>query len=408
MKKQAMIGIISLAVLFIAVNIAVIFTSDKIERSKSISQFTKAETGELQKLLFTKGVVVPASDYKVMYSKDLGTLREVLVSKGDAVVTGDPLITYETGHLDAEIEELQAQNADLQSRISSAESDLSDLQDDLDEASVPVEVEEGVYLDDSAGQKAISSQIGNKQDQIAYLNQQIDSNEQKAARLQAQKEAYNVTSKMDGIVTAVNPFPQNPEDPMIVIQSSEPFLIEGKLSEKEAVLVKEGQKATAEAEALANSEKEAIIREVTMTPIDKPSVDQSETYYPFLAELIEPSENWHHGFHVGLDIVLEERSGVIVIDDTVMKKQKSSQYIYVLKKGKLEKRKLDVGLKINSRNEVLQGLEKGERIVTNPSPDLKNNMKVFIPMNHHYLEKKTLKSFTNEQKIRLIISGMVK
>ncbi|UOK56688.1 hypothetical protein MGI18_17930 [Bacillus sp. OVS6] len=56
---------------------------------------------------------------------------------------------------------------------------------------------------------------------------------------------------------------------------------------------------------------------------------------------------------------------------------------------------------------MLQGLAKGERIVSHPSKDIKDKMEIFMPINHRYVEKKTLKTFSSEQRVRLILRGFV-
>ncbi|MGG4491042.1 efflux RND transporter periplasmic adaptor subunit [Metabacillus idriensis] len=416
MKKQTLIGIITaISLVFVIINLSIILSSDRIERSKALHSYSNVKNGDLKKLLSTKGVVIPSSTYSIQYNQSLGPINEVLVSEGDAVLADDILFDYQTGHIDAEIEELEQQITRLTARISSAESELSSLEQPLSDAEFdstadsfdndPTDAEAAAQNDNS--EEIISNQIGDKQDQIEDLNLQEDGLNQKIAKLQGEKAKYTVTSKMDGTVTEINPYAQTENDSVVSIHSNQPFLIEGKLSEKQAVKVKEGQKIVAAAEVLPETKKEGSVKELIMEPIGVPSVDEKESFYPFKAELIEAAETWHHGYHVNLDIVLDERNGVVVLPDSAIQKKAGKHYVYVIKNGRLEKRTINLGLEVNTRNEVLQGLAQGERIVSFPSGDLKDKMEIFMPIHHQYVEEKTLKTFSGEQIIRLILRGIV-
>lgn len=425
MKKQTLIGIIiTISLAFIIINISIILSTDHIERSKALNSYSNTENGDLKKLLSTKGVVIPSSNYSIQYDKTLGTINEVKVSEGDAVLAGDILIEYQTGHIDAEIEGLKQQISKLTERLSSAESDLSSLKQQLSEAqfdSTPDLFDNEKNNDNSDNEnnndnsdnendnneEVISNQISDKQDQIEDLNLQMDGINHKITLLQGEKAKYKITSKMDGTVSEINPYPQSENEAVVSINSNQPFLIEGKLSEKQAAKVKVGQKVIASANVLPDQKKEGTIKELKMDPIGVPSVEEKESFYPFRAEMIEADETWHHGYHISLDIVLEERNGVVVIPDSVIQKKAGKTYVYVIKNGRLEKREINLGLEVNNSNEVLQGLTKGERIVSHPSKDLKDKMEIFMPINHRYVEKNTLKTFSNEQRIRLILRGFV-
>ncbi|MRX56155.1 HlyD family efflux transporter periplasmic adaptor subunit [Bacillus idriensis] len=416
MKKQTLIGIITtISLVFVIINVSIILNKDHIKRSKALNSYSNTESGDLKKLLSTKGVVIPSTHYSIQYDKTLGTINEVMVSEGDAILAGDILIKYQTGHIEAEIEGLEQQISRLTERLSSAESDLSSLEQQLSEAQFDSNPDlfdaennnDNSENENSNSEEVINIQIGDKQDQIEDLNLQVDVVNQKITQLQGEKAKYTITSKMDGTVTDINQYAQNENDTVVSINSNQPYLIEGKLSEKQAVKVKEGQKVIASVNVLPDLKKEGTVKELKMDPIGVPSVEEKESFYPFRAEMIEADETWHHGYHISLDIVLDERNGVVVIPDSVIQKKAGKTYVYVVKNGRLEKREINLGLEVNNRNEVLQGLEQGERIVSHPTKDLKDKMEIFMPINHRYVEKKTLKTFTSEQRIRLVLRGII-
>ncbi|UOK56689.1 hypothetical protein MGI18_17935 [Bacillus sp. OVS6] len=75
-----------------------------------------------------------------------------------------------------------------------------------------------------------------------------------------------------------------------------------------------------------------------MDPIGVPSVEEKESFYPFRAEMIEADETWHHGYHISLDIVLDERNGVVVIPDSVIQKRQEKPMFTLLKMEDWKKR----------------------------------------------------------------------
>ncbi|UOK56690.1 HlyD family secretion protein [Bacillus sp. OVS6] len=268
MKKQTLIGIIiTISLAFIIINISIILSTDHIERSKALNSYSNIENGDLKKLLSTKGVVIPSSNYSIKYDKSLGTINEVKVSEGDVILAGDILIEYQTGHIDAEIEGLEQQISRLNARMSSAESDLSSLEQQLSEAQADsspdlfdtenysIDSNNSDNRDNENSEEVISNQIGDKQDQIEDLNLQVDGVNQKITQLHGEKAKYTITSKMDGTVTEINPYPQSENEAVVSINSNQPFLIEGKLSEKQAAKVKEGQKVIASANVLPDQKK---------------------------------------------------------------------------------------------------------------------------------------------------------
>jgi HlyD family secretion protein len=410
MKKLTLISIVIVSLALVISNIVIIVSTDHIKRSKAMQEYTISSKGNLRKTLPTKGIVIPSNQYSIQYDKALGSIKEVTVEEGDTISTGDTLIEYNTSHIEDEIFSLESQVERLSSQLSKVESDIATLEQELYEpvyAELEMNEPVNVEQEDSAqNDHNVSIQIGEKEYQVQEIESQIDETNQKIGRLQQDKEKYTITSKMDGTVTKVNPYASE-NDLVVTIESNQPYLIEGKLSEKEVVKVQEGQKAIASAIVLPNQKNEGTVKELKMTPIGKPSVDDKESYYPFVLEMNEAVESWHHGYHVSVEVVLEERNGVVIISDSAIEKKADKAYVYVIKNGRLEKRIIHLGMKLNHRQEVVQGLEKGERIVSNVSEDLENKMEIFMPINHHYLEKKTMKTFTKEQTIRLIAKGLL-
>ncbi|MED4205804.1 efflux RND transporter periplasmic adaptor subunit [Neobacillus mesonae] len=401
MKKPAFICSIITSLALVISSVIIIVKTDSIKRSKAMPVYMVTELGDIRETLPTKGVVIPAGHYSIHYDRTLGSVKEVKVEEGAAVSSGDALIEYNTTHIDNEISSLEQQLGRLSSLSSKLESDIADLEQE--------QLDQSVDLDDQTiaqNDKIINSQISDKEYQVQDIEMQSDQINEKIKQLKSDKENYVIKSKMDGIVTKVNSFSQSEKDPIVSIESNQPFLIEGKLSENEIIKVQQGQKAIVSAAVLPKQKNEGTVKELKMTPIGKPSVEEKESFYPFILEMAKAVDNWHHGYHVNVDIVLKERNGVVVVPDTVIQKKDAKSYAFVLQNGMLEKRKIQLGMKINHRQEVVNGIKEGERIISKPSEELRDKMGITMPINELYLKKETMKTFTNEQTIRLVLKGL--
>ncbi|GHH99594.1 efflux RND transporter periplasmic adaptor subunit [Neobacillus kokaensis] len=401
MKKPAFICSIITSLTLVISSVIIIVNTDYINRSKAMPVYMITEIGDLRETLPTKGVVIPANLYSIYYDRMLGSIKEVKVKEGSAVSNGDALIEYNTTHIDDEISSLEQQLDRLTILSSKLEDDIADLEQEQLDTSVDLE-DQTIAQND----KIISSQIREKEYQKQDIDMQIDQIDQKIKQLESVKENYVVKSKMDGIVTKVNPFTQSEKEPIVSIESNQPYLIEGKLSENDIIKVQEGQKAIVSAAVLPRQKNEGLVKELKMTPIGKPSVEEKESFYPFLIEMAGAVDNWRHGYHVNVDIVLEERNDVVVVPDNVIQQKDDKSYAYVLRNGILEKRKIQLGMKINHRQEVAEGLLEGERIISKPSEELRDKMGITMPINELYLKKESIESFTNDQTIRLLLKGL--
>jgi len=72
-----------------------------------------------------------------------------------------------------------------------------------------------------------------------------------------------------------------------------------------------------------------------------------------------------HGSHVDITIVLDEAIGAVTVADKQIEK---GSYLYVLTRtGKIERRQVKMGLAVDGRVEVKEGLEPGETVLENPN-----------------------------------------
>ncbi|MFC0272312.1 efflux RND transporter periplasmic adaptor subunit [Metabacillus herbersteinensis] len=418
MKKFLLIVATTIVLALFLTNVSLLFTSDKIVRSKAINEYETAKQDDLRKTLETAGVVKPTEQYTIRYKSDLGDIATLHVVEGDTVEEGTPLLDYNTESLDGKIEQLEGRSErltdeimTLESEIASLQSELdsytesSDFQSELDTYTVSTDLEEDEDSNNNEDILNITQQL-NKENQIQQLQQKIEDINQEIEQAYTEKGIYTITSKMSGKIIKVNPYAENDNEAIITIQSDQPYLIEGEISEKDTTKILEGQKALITASVVPDQTLEGTVDKLTMIPLTTPSIEE-KTFYPYTIQLTKPAENWRHGYHVNVQVVLEEKEQAIIIPESSLQKEGENHYVYVINNGQILKTKVELGLKVNTKQEVIKGLEKGERLVIEPSEIMQDKMNLYTTLKHNQISKKAMKDFSAEEIARLVLSGVV-
>ncbi|MBE7000561.1 MAG: hypothetical protein E7428_10300 [Ruminococcaceae bacterium] len=111
--------------------------------------------------------------------------------------------------------------------------------------------------------------------------------------------------------------------------------------------------------------------EVVQGTADVPeeALDSDEKATTVYVELKNVPEKVSMGTTGGMNIVIEEKNNVIVVDSALLQytggETNRSYYCYVLEDGLPTMRNVSVGIVTNAKIEVTEGLEEGEEIVTN-------------------------------------------
>ncbi len=396
-------AIVTSCIIVFFVNIYLLITNKEIDRTKLINQVSFSKEADLLDTLSSRGVVLPSEEYSVFYNPSLGEIEEVLVQKGDMITIGTPLIKYQDKELTQNLELLIASQEKIELQIDRLEADIVNLENQLVRSND--EEDENIELVLQVD-RLIRSQINDKDFNIKLLNLELDKIETEMKLLEEKKEQFIYTSKLDGVIMSVNKLAHSPNIEVLKIQSNDSFIIQGNISEFELDQVENGQKAYIHVNSLQDTTLVGSLADITMMPVKKPSVDEEASFYPYSITLEEPSELIHHGFHVDVEFVLLEKEGVITIPDQAVVKGKGRDYVFVLLNGILEKRIITTGTKLGNVQEITEGLEVGDRIVSNPTDGLKEGMKVIMPIQHKEVKLSGLLSLTKDDIVRLMMKGM--
>lgn len=100
------------------------------------------------------------------------------------------------------------------------------------------------------------------------------------------------------------------------------------------------------------------------------------SYYTFKAKL-HSQEGLSPGYHVAIQVVLSSKKVLTVPQNSVQEKD-GSTFVYVMSKGKVQKRNITTGISTGEWTEVVDGLKEGEKVVKNPSHTMDSGMEVEI------------------------------
>jgi RND family efflux transporter MFP subunit len=288
-----------------------------------------------------------ASSRTIVSAKLLATIDKMHVTAGDNVQAGEVLIELEGQELQARLDQaLQA--------LEAATATYQQAQKEFDRGKQLIE------------QNALSQ---SEFDRVIRDLQVARANESKAR--QAVSEAEVLLSYTKIVATKngriVDRFAEpgdvaKPGEPLLVLYDATSLRLEAPVSEQLAVKLRPGDKLKVYVDAL-NREFEAIIDEIV------PQADAPSRSFLVKASLPR-SDELYEGMFGRLRIPAGDRRHLCLATDAVVKIGQLEFVDVVLSDGILERRLIKTGhLGIPGRQEVLSGVDAGERVVLQPRGD---------------------------------------
>lgn len=168
-----------------------------------------------------------------------------------------------------------------------------------------------------------------------------------------------VVTYIDTPVAGVN---ITPATAVFKVADPDSLVFQAEVDEIDIGKVEKGQKVNLYLDAYPNKELRGKVEKISFSAT---TTTGGGTAYLVDISLPKDEEyNYRIGMNGDSDIILEEKEDCLVLDYQALKKEKGKFYVEVLKKdGKIEKRRVEVGLETDTKVEIKKGLEKGERVV---------------------------------------------
>ena len=375
MKKKYIIAIVTVVILA-GVGVGSYFLKQSMNKESvaTMEIYTVPSTDKV----FVNGKIEPEKVENIFLDATKGTVDKVEVKNGDVVEKGDTLFTYKNDQVQSQVEQLELQLNSAKNQkeeINKQNAEAKKQLEDLKKAGLENQMPQGGQMPNLGQNAGGEISTGSVDEQIKLLEKQI-----KALK---DKEYYKVTAPIGGKVILAESS-TNPTQPYITVESGD-YYISGSVNEKDQPKIKEGQEVQITILS-TNKNINGKISSVGNTPIDNGASLAAQTgaqggaggnmsYYE-VKITPDSQEDLTNGFHVQASVNLDKKP--IEIPKEAILSVDNEEFVFKNVDGKLVKQVITYSPKEGSEDEVIvsSGLNEEDKIVSNPTPNMKEGMNV--------------------------------
>ena len=375
MKKKYIITIVTVVILA-GVGVGSYFLKQSMNKESvaTMEIYTVPSTDKV----FVNGKIEPEKVENIFLDATKGTVDKVEVENGDVVEKGDTLFTYKNDQVQSQVEQLELQLNSAKNQkeeINKQNAEAKKQLEDLKKAGLENQMPQGGQMPNLGQNAGGEISTGSVDEQIKLLEKQI-----KALK---DKEYYKVTAPIGGKVILAESS-TNPTQPYITVESGD-YYISGSVNEKDQPKIKEGQEVQITILS-TNKNVNGKISSVGNTPIDNGASLAAQTgaqggaggnmsYYE-VKITPDSQEALTNGFHVQASVNLDKKP--IEIPKEAILSVDNEEVVFKNVDGKLVKQVITYSPKEGSEDEVIvsSGLNEEDKIVSNPTPNMKEGMNV--------------------------------
>ncbi len=402
MKKKYIVWVI-IAALIVGIIGLNIFVKN---RKKAVTVKTsKAAVGNVKEYLSTTAII------KSKNSKDYyGPQAKVLainVKVGDKVKKGQVLINYDSQDLNTAVEQAQinlstaqSQKQDLLNTVASNNQKLSQINSQITDTQNQLNSANATLKQLEASKSASSSDISAAQQQVQTLNSQLTSLNNSEGQYQTDyteklkqadnaislaqvnlnsaennlsKNVTNITSDMDGVVTAINVTVGQTSagaQPAITVQDVNNLEVEANVDKYSASEVKIGEPATI---TYGNETYTGAVSFIAPTAQSTTTATGATTTLPVDININNPKEDLKIGFDTDTNILVGEADNVLSIPTESIQTDKNGRdYVFIVSNNKAVEKTVSLGLQSDVTAQVLSGVSAGDQVILNPGATVSN------------------------------------
>ena len=375
MKKKYIIAIVTVVILA-GVGVGSYFLKQSMNKESvaTMEIYTVPSTDKV----FVNGKIEPEKVENIFLDATKGTVDKVEVENGDVVEKGDTLFTYKNDQVQSQVEQLELQLNSAKNQkeeINKQNAEAKKQLEGLKKAGLENQMPQGGQMPNLGQNAGGEISTGSVDEQIKLLEKQI-----KALK---DKEYYKVTAPIGGKVILAESS-TNPTQPYITVESGD-YYISGSVNEKDQPKIKEGQEVQITILS-TNKNINGKISSVGNTPIDNGASLAAQTgaqggaggnmsYYK-VKITPDSQEDLTNGFHVQASVNLDKKP--IEIPKEAILSVDNEEFVFKNVDGKLVKQVITYSPKEGSEDEVIvsSGLNEEDKIVSNPTPNMKEGMNV--------------------------------
>lgn len=189
------------------------------------------------------------------------------------------------------------------------------------------------------------------------------------------KKNIEVLSPISGVVTARNNEAGDlfMNQPVLHIMQINPLKVVANIPEQYFSNVKRGMEVRLKLDAYPDEEFKGSVELI------HPSINTTTRTFAVEVRVPNGNERLRPGMFSRTYFDMGQREAVLVSDVAVLKQVGSSErYLYVIKEGRAERRRVEVGRQVGQMVEILSGVKDGEQVAVTALSRLENGVKVEI------------------------------
>jgi len=420
MKKKQILLIVIIAIILITLY----FSFFNKEKSTIKVNAIEAYIGSISKTIALSGTV-NSSDYEEISVEANSEVLNTYVKENDLVESGQLLaeldstellislekakITLEQLKSDLDLEKNITSNSEIEiikNSLSRSKEELSSIKVDLELAVENLEKSKTLYEENVISKAEYDKQItvvkdlesslktaelnyndadskyadffDNNKQNIETIDRQIKTALLDIESLNEKIENNKIHSTISGVVTefTLKSSRETTLNDKIIICNTNSYEFVAKVAQEDAVLVKEGQKATVEVKGISKPY-DGIVSNIGQTAeIDSASGSKTPKIEVTI-KISEPDNSLASGFDGDASVEIESKDNVLLVKNECIKKDaENKEFLFVVENGIAKKIYVETGLSDGYQTIVLKGISEETIVILNPPEELTDGLKV--------------------------------
>lgn len=319
-------------------------------------------------------------------SEVIGQVTELHVEEADEVMKGDPVITLDPKTYQAQVDQAEAQVRIQQIAIERQRLLINTLGDRFERQKAMFArnlVDEDSYESLKSELALAKVDLRSVQESLAQGRAALDQSEELLSKTR-------ITSPIDGVViqvdikvgeTVIAGTTNIPGSTMMVVADPSETLTEVQVDEADIAQVREGQSADVFTAAYPDTPLSGTIQSIASVARQTPG----QASLSFLVKVLldeQDSMTIRPGMSVRADIYTQTSEETLAIpvqavlydEDSDDEGKEEQSYVFVMQDGKAIRKDVEVGISSDSDQEITDGLEEGESVISGPYRILRNLM----------------------------------
>ena len=311
-------------------------------------------------------------------SEVIGQVTELHVEEADEVSRGDPVITLDPKTYQAQVEQAEARVRIQQIAIERQRLLIETLADRFERQKAMFArnlVDEDSYESLKSDLALAKVDLRSLQESLAQARAALDQSEDLLSKTRIRSPIDGVVIQIDIKVgeTVIAGTTNIPGSTMMVIADPSETLTEVQVDEADIAQVREGQNADIFAAAYPETPLSGTIQSIASIARQTPG----QASLSFLVKVLldeQDSMTIRPGMSVRADIYTQTSEETLAIpvqavlydEDTDDEGEEEQTYVFVMQDGKAIRKNVEVGISSDSDQEITDGLEEGEQVISGP------------------------------------------